>query len=468
MGTTHTQGKAVKGAGGDGWDDECRKALQACGIDPTAYGSYNDRKNAQGKLRKAYRERRDREAAAARGNKKAIAECKAKGWTPRAHEPSCPQSAAKKGKKPLCMCHESSAALDDMQPELWLRANSQSAHVLGNAFMQGRRGDPCSNVPPGRDREGRPHGGTYGYDDTQALCTDMLGDSRKVGTEHYSGTRVEDALGESFRTRAEIRRRNGEPEATANALDTNDLKMVVSDTQEVTGRGPPSNHLKDDDEALETKKLHREARAARAEELSQPTAASGQGQQSSASGASAKKNKKPKKPGPSADDVAKMQKCIEDRWEQSLDTMRAQSVAEYGPPNASGALDAHNAGPPPVKPPKTWDQLSPAEQRAAVVKRMEQLEKRGAHDAMVSKESREKDIAEKRKKGEPVTAADKAEAKRAPTEDECREYQALWLHQNGGNRTPPAFPPMQGKPPATMPDPPPALSGGVKSPGKKK
>lgn len=141
---TQTPGIWTLSPGDAGYDDACRAALKACGVDPDDFGSYSDRKSAI---------------------KKAKAECSANGIT-----------------------------AGNLTPEdagTFCTANSESGHMAQNAMFQsaGARADDCGNIAP--NPFGDPAAGSsFGYSCEGAPCVDHFGKSTLGGTCHGEISRV--------------------------------------------------------------------------------------------------------------------------------------------------------------------------------------------------------------------------------------------------------------------------------------
>jgi hypothetical protein len=144
--------------GDAGYDDACRAALKACGIDPDGFGTYNSRASAI---------------------RKAKADCQANGIT--------------------------AGNLTPANAGTFCTANSESGHMAQNAIFQARgaREDDCGNIPP--NPFGSPTAGSsFGYNCGRAPCVDHFGDSNTGGTCHGEVTMgVESSQG--WRDRGAVR-----------------------------------------------------------------------------------------------------------------------------------------------------------------------------------------------------------------------------------------------------------------------
>ncbi len=122
--------------GDAGYDEACRAAMKACGVDPDSFGSYSKRCDAQDNARAA---------------------CEAQGIT--------------------------ASNLRDEDVGTFATAESQSGHMAQNAVFQYSRDDECSNVPP--TPFGDPSApSSFGYSCEGAPCTDHFGRSNVRGTCH--------------------------------------------------------------------------------------------------------------------------------------------------------------------------------------------------------------------------------------------------------------------------------------------
>jgi hypothetical protein len=396
----------LKGAMAVLLSEACKKALAACGINPENFGSYDDRLKAQGGERKNYREKRDKEAGQSGG---------------RPHEGSCPKS----GDGKTCRCHESEAGAADLGPEKYALANSQSGHIAQNAFFQGTRGDPCSNMPP----QGAG-GGAYGYDDNRAMCMDHLGRANQPGTIHYEITQREAQYAEYLKSQG------------VQTVTQDQMADGVKGTAAIAAGGAQSRHAGDAENAKfdsnlgkmtaerqETAKATDAAKDAQTKELQKRSAQSGAaGQSGSAAGGTPNS---PSGNGPTSKDKKDAIECIENAWKQSLNDMRARAVDEHSTVANSkackDALRAYNKGKPKNEKIKSYSQLPDDERKKVdekakdeVAARQKELEAKGAGSAG--------------KAGDP-----------SPTKDECREYQANWLNER--KKADGKFPDMQGRVP---------------------
>jgi hypothetical protein len=408
-----TPGTWLKGGAGALWSAACRAALIACGINPDNFGSYSMRADAQGKERKKYRDQRTKEAGQD-GEKK------------RPHEPNCPAGG---DPSKLCMCIESDAALKELGVEKWTLANSQSGHISQNAFYQEHRSDACSNIRPSAGNSG-----TYGYQDNKAFCMDHLGRANNPGTIHYEITNREAQFAEHLSKQGVT----VVPEAT--------IQEGVKGTASVAAAGAESRQKGNDPNAPFDKDLGKltperqqegkrsdEAKDQHAAELQKKenaTAAAGPSGTAAAGTPNAVSVKKP-----SPEDVQKAVECISDAWQQSLDEMRNDVVNKHSVAGRSDEckkqLKEYNKTRPPGSPKAKGYTDLPKERREKVDKavedqvtqRQKDLEAVGAH----SKGAKQKDP-------------------ERPSEKDCLEYQANWLHEQHKTKDG-KYPPMQGRVP---------------------
>jgi hypothetical protein len=402
-----TPGSWLKGGAGGLWTAACRAALIACGINPDNFGDYDARAKAQAAERKKYREQR-------------VAEAKKRGKGRRPHEPNCPTGGDPKA---LCQCVESAAALKEMGAERWMVANSQSGHISQNAFYQGHREDPCSNLAPTKG-----NAGTYGYQDNKAFCMDHQGRANNPGTMHYEITNREAAFAEHTAS------------SGAKTVSQNQIEQGVAGTAQVATQGAQSrqrgNGPKWDKPGTLTPE--RKAEGQLSDKAKNQQAADLQKKENKAKGAGKSgkgKGKKPNAPsakGPTTKQAKKAVECIQDAWKQSLNELRDNVVNEHSTAAKSAEckkqIKEHNANlKPGEKPAKGYTDLPAARRKkvdaavsSQVAARQKQLEKVGAHNAGQT-------------------------AKPHPTEEECLEYQANWLYNN--RRANGTYPPMQGRVP---------------------
>ncbi len=371
------------------FDTTCRKALAKSGVDPENFGSYSGRASAE----KAARDEIGKNYASKAALDKALA--------------------------------GTGKTADDKGPVgTWLLANSQSGHVMQNAFMQGRppggggdrnpRGDPCANVRP-VPPDGSGDAGAYGYDMERALCMDHFGKSTVAGTPHYEITQGEADFARSLPPGARI--------------DMGTMEQSVRRTAAIAVAGsegrPDLEDLKG--KALKEAQKFDTMQEAHAEELEPGKGKLGdEGTPGYIAGA---KGKKPKG-GAQGPELTRDQQmaveCIVAAWKASLDQIRKDSIAE----NSSEAkekkkqLDAYNEKngtdhesyeDVPAKDRKKLDK----EVQAGVERRKRDLEKKGAGTAGAANEP--------------------------PTKDDCREYQANWLSENQGRDG--SLPPVAGRKP---------------------
>jgi hypothetical protein len=401
-----TPGTWLKGGAGGLWSAACRAALIACGIDPDNFGDYDARAKAQAAERKKYRDQR-------------MAEAKKKGKNKRPHEPSCPTGS---DPKKMCQCVETEAALKEMGAERWNLANSQSGHISQNAFYQGHRADPCSNIPPTSG-----NAGTYGYEDNKAFCMDHQGRANNPGTMHYEITNREAAFAQETAASGKT---------TVNQAH---IEKGVDGTAQIATEGAQSRQKgngpawdKDgtvSKERQEQGQLSDKAKDQQAKELAKKE---NKGKKAKGSGrGKGKKANRPSQKGPSKKDAKKARECIKDAWKQSLNEMRDNVVNEHSTAAKSAEckkeIADHNKNRKKGQPEaKSYTDLPAARRKkvdAAVAKkvdaRQKELEKNGAHNAG--------------KTGPP------------PSEAECLEYQANWLYNN--RRANGTYPPLQGRVP---------------------
>lgn len=348
------------------FDAACQSALAKCGVDPENFGSYTARANAE-------KAARDTMGSSYRGQ----------------------------------------AALAKHGPETWLEGNSQSGHVMQNAFAQGKRDDPCSNVPP---RAG--DGGGYGYDMRRALCMDHFGGSTVAGTPHYEITQGEAAFARGLQPGQRVGMDTMEQSVRGTAAIAVAGSQARLDQPNVGDLTP---------ERLAQAQRFQQAQQAQAAALStKPADLSGPGTVGTAAGARAGE---PGAAGAASglnEDQQKAVDCIVAAWKASLDQIRKDAIAQNSTAGAAQQqeLAAHNAANPPGVQryediPQPHRGQADARVAAAVEQRQAELRGLGAHD--------------------------RGTAANPPTRDDCREYQANWLwqqqQQNG------ALPPMAGRVP---------------------
>lgn len=402
-----TPGTWLKGGAGGLWSAACRAALIACGINPDNFGDYDARAKAQAAERKKYRDQR-------------VAEARKRGKGRRPHEPNCPMGSDPKA---LCQCVESEAALREMGAERWMLANSQSGHISQNAFYQGRREDPCSNIPPTRG-----NAGTYGYQDNRAFCMDHQGRANNPGTMHYEITNRESAYAEDVAN------------SGAKAVSQGQIEQGVMGTAQIATEGAQSRQRGNGPKWDKQGALTRERRAEGQLSDKAKNQQAGELQKKENKAKDAKKSgkgrgKKPNAPsakGPTQKQAKKAVECIRDAWRQSLHELRDNVVNEHSTAARSAEckrqIKEHNANlKPGQRPARGYTDLPAARRRkvdaavsSRVAARQKELERVGAHNAG--------------KTGKPH-----------PTEEECLEYQANWLYNN--RRANGTYPPLQGRVP---------------------
>lgn len=470
-----TPGAWVLAGGGAYWSAECRAAIAACGIDPDAFGTYQQRLDAQKAAREGYQRQRIAEAEE----------------TPRRapgrdHVSGCVRSdPSRRTSRHQCGCHEDASAFNDylfgrngappnpngsMQP--WLTANAQSGHISGNAFYQdsGARGDPCANTrPSGYDpTTGRySNTGGYGYQDDMAFCMDHYGRANSPGTAHNQITRREENQSEGLMgAPAQGTGFTAQPARDGINVQQRQIEQGVRGTVDIALRGADSRVNGDSNRAWDpvndtmtaqqraNSTALAEVQRQNARQLLQREAAAGNvaAQQAlAASGANG-----PSGVTPTDEQRQIAEECITAAWKKSLNEMRDSAINEHSTvaksPEAAAAIAAHNAGPPPANPPITRFTDLPPERRAAVQAavqprvdaRQHALEQMGAQ-----------------------SRGEKGSGRSPPTANDCMEYQANWLLNQRtssgryppvggspqGTNGPPPFPPGQRAP---APTPPPA------------
>jgi hypothetical protein len=296
----------------------CKKALLACGINPNSFDSYKRRKAAE---------------------KRAKAQLKSQAGS-----------------------HTTEKALKK-DPEKFLEANSQSGHMAQNAFFQGKRDSPCTNVPPDNASPGEAtDGGGYGYQMDTAPCTDHYGKSTQPGTVHYDITQLECKRATELR---QLAKKN--PDLR---LDQADLKETVREAAKKAAKGPDAP----------------ETGGATAKRVAKAQASQ------------AAKGKDPKKPagkGPDAKTIDKAADCMADAWEEAINKQREECIARY---STDAKIERENPG--------------------ASKKAKQQMAK--DRKAELAKEQNSDDFKKKVKKKD-ASLDDKAQAER------CLEHQANWL-----------------------------------------
>jgi hypothetical protein len=403
------------------FDSDCRAAMIACGINPDDFGTYDQRANAQSAAREDFQKRRCEQLA--KDGQSHPAPCKFKG------NPSS------------CTCYRSAEALESEKAQKWLYMNSQSGHLSLNHFYQGKREDPCSNHPPSRNADGSMNGGGYGYRDNDALCMDHAG--LHAGEEHYWVCRAEDAHRRDLGTNAAV------PQSELERGVENSARVVVDRSQSAQGGAPNVEDGltlaagKTAEERAKHGALVDKARSQLAKDL-----AAAEGAQGAAGTGATQGQSPPNSPaggGASKEDKDKAVECIKDAWKQAVQEMQATAVAEHSTAGRKSAAEvaAYNARNPNAKV-NSISEMPEPERSAA----------KGRVDAAVEKrqqELRDQHADTAGAKGEPPP--------KAPTEQDCLDYQGNWLYQN--QRPDGTFPPMQGntgpKPPrGKAPEPPPA------------
>lgn len=261
--------------GDAGYDDACRAALKACGVDPDAFGSYSSRRSAI---------------------TKAKAQCSANGID--------------------------ASNLTPANAGTFCTANSESGHMAQNAMFQARgaREDDCGNIPPGRF--GDPSAGSsFGYNCAQAPCVDHFGDSNVGGTCHGEVTMgVESSQG--WRDRGAVRgervpmstpTRPGGPTMEDQVRASARVHVDANRAQRTAGHSDPAmvNDLKN-------------AQQQNAQRLtaSDPQAAALAGQSATGPGSPAGASG----PGPSQAVKDFAAECEVTKWKQMMQKMRADAI----------------------------------------------------------------------------------------------------------------------------------------------
>jgi len=297
------------GAGGGGFDAACRQALASCGIDPDNFGSYSQRLASQAKARDDYRAHRIAEAKEAekRTDKRPV--------PPElgGHDPGCLHTTKANARQGDCSCYEGPRARDwyasEGRPNDFLVANAESGHECQNAFSQaeGRRGDPCANVPPPTLAQQNADGGSYGYDMERAACMDHYGAANLPGTPHYEVTQNEVAFAESLK-----------PDLPDGRVSRDAMRRGVRETALVAVRGPSVNNYP----GSEPKAV---AAARHAQSFQQE-------QQAQAARLRPKEGLPPNFSGTDAEKRAMEEKaadCIVSHWEFMVDEMRVDSIQSH-------------------------------------------------------------------------------------------------------------------------------------------
>ncbi|MFN0062562.1 MAG: hypothetical protein ACKVPX_08585 [Myxococcaceae bacterium] len=379
-----TPGLWASGGGNDGFSKACRKALAACGINPDAFGNYNQRLAAGHKARTEYREHM--------GKKK------------KDHPAGC--KFKEKGKSlGACDCHtrpEAAAYFESKgRPEDFLTANSQSGHSGQNAFSQGAgaRADPCTNIPPPPGQQS--DGGSFGYDANLAPCTDHFGTSTTKGTTHEKVTRNEEENAKTVKT------------DKAGRVSEATIANGVDQTAAIVAAGPNPNDHKggtpDAAQAKQTAKAMSDAQKKQAEVLAKKE---GVKPNHKVSASHAKKNQK------------KARECIQAHWKAGIDKMRMDAIDKHSAVNSTArckqAIAEENA-----KRAKQRKKNGTAEPKD--IKRFGELPPK-AQNAVLKDPSVQKACAAAQKKVEKETKAGSAGAKgkgnKNPSMDDCREFQA--------------------------------------------
>jgi hypothetical protein len=453
-----TPGAWVLAGGGGYWSAECRAALAACGIDPDNFGTYQQRAEAQKAAREGYQ--RQRVAEAEETPRRAPG---------RDHVSGCVRSNPARRKGTVCTCYEDASAFNDylyghngappnpngsMQP--WLTANSQSGHISGNAFYVAsgsrKEGDPCANVRPTYASGQFTSTGGYGYDGELAFCMDHYGRANNPGTSHNQITRREENQSESsFRPPVQGPGFTAVATRERASLSQREIEAGVRGTVDIALRGADSRanggSVRDWDPVNDTMTAQQRANSGalaevqrqNARQLLQREAAAGNvaAQQAlAASGANG-----PSGSGPTDEQRQIAEDCITAAWKKSLNEMRDEAIMKSSTaansPEATAAINAYNAGPPPANPKIKQFRDLPPDRRQAVIdavqprvaQRQHELEQRGAQ-----------------------SAGRKGAGTNPPTPKDCEEYQANWLlsQRTSSGR----YPPVSGSPQGTNGPPP--------------
>lgn len=455
-----TPGVWLKGAGGGGFDAACRAALASCGIDPDNFGSYSQRLAAQAKARDDYRDHRIAEAKKAEANTPERPVPPDKGG----HDAGCRYTTKADPRRGDCSCYEGPRARDwyaaQGRPNDFLVANSESGHEGQNAFSQaeGKRGDPCANVPPPTLAQQSADGGSYGYDMERAACMDHYGAANLPGTPHYEITQGEVAFAQGLK-----------PDLPDGRVSRDAMRKGARETALKAVRGPNAlNYTGADPKSVEAAK---QAQSFQKE------------QQAMAARLRAKEGLPPNFAGTDADKAAIEEKaadCIVSHWDAMVDQMRSDAIDKHSVAAKSEAckeqIQAENDARKKARaeerkrtkkkvddPPKIskFSELPPDRQRAVVQDprtqaatkaEQERLEKLGATRGS-------KGASEQKEGKNPDGTTRPAVPAQPPTADDCRAYQANWLvnaqHGSNGNGNLPAFtgrPPYQGPPPTDAND----------------
>lgn len=298
--------------GDEGYDEACRAAMMACGVDPDGFGTYKSRLSAQGALRKKY-------------------------------------GAG----------YQSAAALDAMGPNDFLTANSESGHMCQNACFTGSyksgdrrvRDDPCMNYPPTGPGADAPS--AFGYDCNQAPCTDHHGTSATDGTTHGHISMVLDKQwpGDTGQPLSEDQLRQSVEENAAVHVDAEVLQKDGTRPQD-----PDVQRIQNAQQANAERMLKQNPDAAAliaANPGTQP------GDPSS-----------PSSGGPSKTIKNFAAKCQVTKWEQGMAKMRKDAINKSpigrSPACRAAVRAANNANPKPDPKIRNFTDLPPEQQRAVV------------------------------------------------------------------------------------------------------
>jgi hypothetical protein len=148
---------------------------------------------------------------------------------------------------------------------------------------------------------------------------------------------------------------------------------------------------------------------------------------------------------PTKKEVDKTVECISDAWKQSLDEMRNDVINEFSTAARSDECK---------KQIKEYKKSLPKDQRNRRIRYTDlPPERRAAVDKAVNTKTGKpprSEVERRQKELEKQGAHDAGEANKPPTERDCLEYQANWLHQH--RRADGSHAPMQGRVPDSSED----------------
>ncbi|MBX3276026.1 MAG: hypothetical protein KF729_37590 [Sandaracinaceae bacterium] len=313
---TETPGVWTLKPGQDGYDAACRAAMMACGIDPDGFGTYTQRNDAQGAIRKAYNDQHGKNA------------------------------------------HRSPQALNDMGTEQYLCANSESGHQVQNACFTAHRHDPCGNYPPADGNPGTPS--AFGYHHDRAPSTDHHGRSCDSGTTHGEISRHLD--------------RQWEGQATGTPLTAEQLRRSAAEnaavhvSPNVTAQDPAHFASMSADRRDRAARINgcQQANAERLLDANPDAAAIVAANQGIEPGSPAS----PSAGGPTAETQAFAAECQAVQWEKDMEALRADAINNSPIGQSAACADACAA-----EGVESFTQLSPEAQQRVV-----QANTPGPHD----------------------------------------------------------------------------------------